>query len=265
MGMGKQSWAIACFGAVVTLGVGVTVLFGQSTPTHATHVGEAVLVTLAAVLLVMALIFAVLAVLEKPRLFITEPITQVVRIPDAPEETTFRVAFLNVYNRAVMGSTSANDVHIRLIFSNTATGNVVQDLPARWAFTSQAEGPESGQLAPMANIPRNNLAHPLDVALRYPGDTQCHGITNRSRHIGWKHYPLGIGPVDVLVVVEGSNAKRVAARYEVLWPGNGDTLNLSLKCPSHRLRRRPKPTPALETAYGTDYGGTGASGPTARS
>jgi hypothetical protein len=136
------------------------------------------------------------------------------------------VGYLHVRNKPRIGSSQANDVHVRLQFCKAASGEPIRSLMARWAFTSQSEGYEATQLAPQVDVPANGVPYKLDVVVKFADDPQCYGVDDRSRHIGWKAYPLGTDPVVVEVQVRGSNAKLVTALYDLARSGAGSDVQL---------------------------------------
>jgi len=226
----KQTWASSLFTAVVAVIVGIAVLLQQSAPTSATRDWETGLVVLGAALIVVILGLVGGIVRERPRLIIDNPVVDPIRLDVgafpagwsstavATSTTTsasvaavpgssagLKAVYLHIRNEPRAGATPAHAVQVRLRFwRDTET---LYELPARWSHTDQRVPYESTQVPHQEDLPANGVDYKLDIACKFPGENQCHALTDRVRYTSWQSYPLGTEPVMVDVLARGVNAR----------------------------------------------------------
>ena len=117
----------------------------------------------------------------------------------------------------------ARNVHATLRFSDE-NGVIVEGLPARWSEHEQDVPVERITGRPTyVDLPVDSGAVRIDVALKYPGDSQCYAYNDETRFTthDLRGIELGPEPVTVDVTVIGADV-RSSARYRLTHDGAGD-------------------------------------------
>lgn len=257
----KSNWAIGLFSAGaagIVAGVVGAAQIAATKPDVWSALWFVSILSVAAVLFVIAVILTVGAFQERPRLVFGEPVVhlrgvnaaveggnaplRLDEIPLGPAEPrlmigTFQTthvgpsldtaffAYVPVENRPARGGQDAANVKARIRFLD-AGGALITEMHGRWADTDMDHGRDKILRAPEVPLPANGNARLLDVALKYFEDDQCFAMNDENvMYRLLRHRPLGNRPVHVQIDVRGSGC-HASADFDLIHAGSGSVQQL---------------------------------------
>jgi hypothetical protein len=234
-----HTWAVGFFGFAVAFGV----------ISLAVHTWRAwVAVGLAALFLVLAGLFGVIAYRNRPRLFIgdslidktifTSPVGEAWHSTDIVDVTetflpvpsgqtattsptiisgtiqrTRPIVYLHVWNepRREKSTRYADKVHLKIKFFGDA--DEPTEIVARWSDLDQRDAPETFSIPRPRDIPPNGNKYRIDVAALF--DDGFYAMNDRARIGGFKVFPLGNGPIKVEVAARGTGGLKAIGNWRL--------------------------------------------------
>jgi hypothetical protein len=134
-------------------------------------------------------------------------------------------AYVDVLNRPrkSSGGKDAEKVHAKVRFF-THGGDLIEQINGKWSSSFQHPHSEGSLRAEEKDIPANENGEPLDIAMKYERDDQCHAFNEENRFHApsdMRHRPLGTeSSLIVEVELRGRNARKTR-RFELSHGGVG--------------------------------------------
>jgi hypothetical protein len=193
--------------------------------------------------IVAAVVLAVMTYLDKPRLFIGQPHPDKAIFNWPQQESSFStdfetfsaahggttpafgpgwearavhsevrpIVYLHIWNepRRAASTRYADEVHLTLNFRND--DGVLHEIVGRWSDLDQRDAPETYTNPRDRDLPPNGNRYRIDVAALL--DDGLFAMNDRARLGGFKVFPLGPGPVEVVVSARGVGLLRAKSRW----------------------------------------------------
>lgn len=232
-----HTWAVGLFGAAVAFAVVALAAHGWR---------AWVALGLAALCIFLAAVFGLIAYRDRPRLFIGHPLSTLTVFtrplpessfstnvatsgfvgPTGPTGATARapsnavlhethpVVYLHVWNEPKRNRSSrkAEGVHLSLVFRDGE--RELCELVGRWSDLDQRDAPETYSIPRDRDIPPNRNRYRIDVAAFL--DNGIYAMNDQARMGGFTAFPLGSGPVTVIVTAMGTGGVRAESVWQLV-------------------------------------------------